>query len=576
MSNHSLHTFPIPSWFNSVLTQLGQNWDDPNTQNPVVNVEAHNVLPKRNTEYQQLLKSEFELSQIPHQTGSSITPVAVYPVPTKGGHSIPPPPQRRRLLKNAVKSKWSWFGLVCVPFFPFIVPIWWQGKSSGAVAKLIICFLILFAVSTAVGAAEEYDEFDPRLNHPVILHNLPPSQDNPAENSAISSKPNDATVSRRVPMDHHPDKNVVVDKAQPVLNIPQTDPVQTGIDEQHGHRTMQPSQRLKDEVVQTNQPAVLHVQLDGRWTWIIFAMIPTLALIPLSVLMAAYLLRTAVNSKGSTAVSPVVDVRCYKSNEEQLTLSKFGSQNAVIRWKSAGASRTGLVRQENQDAFASCNKSTDYSVLVVCDGVGGEPGGKEAAEFASQFCLKQIQQNLNADTPATEICAPVLANCRKAFISQSVNGLTTAIIAICKNDQMHYAALGDGALDIIHSDGMIQNCLAPHHALDAPSNVITAFLSAKENRDFIPRQGTVRCEPGSMVLAMTDGASDLLPTKQIAAKLSDYKSKCDQQGIEFVANQLLLQIEQAIDEETGIWLHSDNMTLAIAVSELAPTQGAAQ
>ena len=45
-----------------------------------------------------------------------------------------------------------------------------------------------------------------------------------------------------------------------------------------------------------------------------------------------------------------------------------------------GITNTGLVRSENQDAYAAFTVG-GYSVAVVCDGMGGTNGGRLRASF---------------------------------------------------------------------------------------------------------------------------------------------------------------------------------------------------
>ena len=48
-----------------------------------------------------------------------------------------------------------------------------------------------------------------------------------------------------------------------------------------------------------------------------------------------------------------------------------------------GQSDVGMLRAENQDAFALLPLAAEDALLaVVCDGMGGERGGKEAADSA--------------------------------------------------------------------------------------------------------------------------------------------------------------------------------------------------
>lgn len=227
-----------------------------------------------------------------------------------------------------------------------------------------------------------------------------------------------------------------------------------------------------------------------------------------------------------------------------------------------GATRKGLVRNENQDAFEVRRISKTCALMVVCDGVGGQPGGREAAGFAARFVADRLADALENGQATNGLAAAAIVDCQQAFDENRVGGLTTAIVAILDGDRLHYATLGDGALTVLFADGMIQDCLAPHHAIDQPKNVITACLG--RNRPAAPREGTVRLDPGSLVFAMSDGASELMPMDQIAMNRAAYRRAIRKSGADGVADRLLSSLEDARDAETGAFLHADNMTCAIA------------
>lgn len=228
-----------------------------------------------------------------------------------------------------------------------------------------------------------------------------------------------------------------------------------------------------------------------------------------------------------------------------------------------GASRTGLVREENQDAFRTGKISDGLGFIVVCDGVGGQPGGKEAAECAARHILAFLTEQLASGLASPGLCEEAIASAQIRFADKKLIGLTTAIVAILDGCWIHYATLGDGALSLIHEDGMVQELLAPHHVIGGPSNIITAFLSAEES--FVPHIGSVRVETGSTVLAMSDGASDILNLDELATARHGVRGFARKAGVDAVAENLALQIESLRDEKTGAILHSDNMTIAIGL-----------
>lgn len=230
-----------------------------------------------------------------------------------------------------------------------------------------------------------------------------------------------------------------------------------------------------------------------------------------------------------------------------------------------GATRKGLIREENQDAFRVESLINGEGLLVVCDGVGGHPGGREAAQFASKYLIQFLGCRLQSQAPSQNELQMALQATQNAFSTHEIEGLSTAIVALIASNTIYYATLGDGDLVIIHPDGMTQSLLAPHHARDLPENVITAHLSRHER--FIARTGAVQLESGAQVLAMTDGVSELLDIDQIALNRQAYIEAFKTQNMDQVANHILKNIEQARDDETDALLHSDNMTLAIALVE---------
>lgn len=227
------------------------------------------------------------------------------------------------------------------------------------------------------------------------------------------------------------------------------------------------------------------------------------------------------------------------------------------QWKVDAATRQGQVRDENQDALAVLTFSDNVAVLVICDGAGGIGGGREA----SQSAVTAIEAELRSVWTDRASLVPsdlelAIASARRRAAENKLPGVTTALLVLLDGDMIHTATLGDGAVAVIWPDGMVGPVQVPHHTLGRPSNEIGAYIGG--DCDSPPRLSSHRLELGCFVLAMTDGASDLFTFKDFAATRHQY------QVAPGLADAVLAHLESAKDPDTGGWLHSDNMTLAIA------------
>lgn len=229
-----------------------------------------------------------------------------------------------------------------------------------------------------------------------------------------------------------------------------------------------------------------------------------------------------------------------------------------------GASHTGKVRTENQDAYTVREIAAGNGLAIVCDGVGGHPGGRAAARYAARKLKGRIEMGLIVGLNPEEALEEALGHVAEQMAADGIEGLTTALITHLGGEHLTWAGLGDGRIAVIHPDGMHQDLMAPHHALDQPSNVITAHLEAgKFHR---PRLGSLRAAPETLIFAMSDGAGDLLDLGAIAKNRKTYLKVLREIGPELFCGQILDRLEALTIPGSTVPLHSDNLTITVAMN----------
>ncbi len=224
------------------------------------------------------------------------------------------------------------------------------------------------------------------------------------------------------------------------------------------------------------------------------------------------------------------------------------------------ATRQGLVRAENQDAVWGCQFRSDCSALIVCDGAGGIEGGREASQQAiGTMSAHLIERYESQERLTLKDLTRAIQLAREANQTAKLQGVTTAIVALMRGDELIYATLGDGALSVLWPDGMVTHLQATHHTAGQPSNIITAFVG--HACQVPPRVGWQRLEPGCLVMLMSDGASDIFPFDDLALNRTAHWQALVDQPLTY-ADHFLQQLEQARDEG-GAYYHSDNLSLGL-------------
>lgn len=137
-----------------------------------------------------------------------------------------------------------------------------------------------------------------------------------------------------------------------------------------------------------------------------------------------------------------------------------------------GMTDIGLVRRENQDAYAvQASEETGFTVCVVCDGMGGPGGGKLASRLAVDTFLDSCLGNLRKDMDweqVGEVTAFAVAAANTAVYerSRAVDGMrgmgTTLVSAVLRDGEALVDNVGDSRAYVIRRDGGISRITRDH------------------------------------------------------------------------------------------------------------------
>lgn len=201
---------------------------------------------------------------------------------------------------------------------------------------------------------------------------------------------------------------------------------------------------------------------------------------------------------------------------------------------------TGLVRKENQDAFA-VRTAFGHTLCVVCDGMGGAAGGKLASRVAVDTFSMEMEKRLSPGAKPdrlreVSVVAVALANravreaARNSEEYQSMG--TTLVSAVSFDGGAVIANVGDSRAYHITKERIVQ--VTRDHSL-VEHMVERGDITAEEarrhpNRNLITRAlgpdvdpecdcYTCQLLPGDFLLLCTDGLVNTVTDEEIRAEV---------------------------------------------------------
>ena len=203
---------------------------------------------------------------------------------------------------------------------------------------------------------------------------------------------------------------------------------------------------------------------------------------------------------------------------------------------SLGVSKTGLVRQRNEDRFYAKGP-----VLIVADGMGGYTGGEYASTMVVDTIVDVIER---ADIITVEVLREAILEANRMVFEKSqsykeLEGMgTTAVVAYVKEDTLLWAHVGDSRL-YIYGDSQLRRMTNDHSMVQELVNAGTiteAEVIHHPKRNMLTRAigvydtvevdtGMVEVHKGERILLCSDGLSGYIEESRIEEILSEESSE---------------------------------------------------
>ncbi len=206
--------------------------------------------------------------------------------------------------------------------------------------------------------------------------------------------------------------------------------------------------------------------------------------------------------------------------------------------KIIGNSHIGKVRKENQDAFWVYLPLPELAIGVVCDGMGGASGGRQASTIAIEAIRSFMEEAPSFEAPEELFRRGIEACNRQVFEAASSNpalsGMgTTLVMALAQKNQVYFANVGDSRGYYI-TNGKIQQITKDHSAVQQlvdsghiterqakihpNKNIITRAIGIEEQVCFDFFQ--IEAVKGDLILLCSDGLSNYVDENEIQFEAS--------------------------------------------------------
>ncbi len=183
----------------------------------------------------------------------------------------------------------------------------------------------------------------------------------------------------------------------------------------------------------------------------------------------------------------------------------------------------------NEDAAAVLPSGTDSGVLVVADGLGGQPGGKNASEITLRTLQSSFRRTRSEDGVGRSDILDALEHANEAVMDLGIGAATTLVAVEIDGPTLRPYHIGDSGILVVGQQGKIKLQTISHSPIGYALE--SGLLNEREAMHHEERHlisnvvgaADMRIEVGSRrrlasrdtVLLATDGLLDNLTTAEI-------------------------------------------------------------
>lgn len=252
----------------------------------------------------------------------------------------------------------------------------------------------------------------------------------------------------------------------------------------------------------------------------------------------------------------------------------FIINSKIVKLHGAADSLQG-GRPDNQDDLGFADTPLGF-LLIVCDGMGGGPGGKTAS-YIAKYVIANILGECSPQMPRDKAFKMAVSKANDALEEKmeqmpSLRGMGSTFVAVLINSESAMVAYaGDSRCYRLHGKRILfrtkdhslvgelvrMKAITEEQARTSPqSNVISRGLGSVSNH--VPEIYEIPYRKGDRLILCTDGVWGTMPQKELVKWLS-MKADCRQ-----VVGRLSLEIDKIGKANGG---HHDNHTIAIIEME---------